>query len=127
MTHNINDAKYTKKDGSKIDNRINRINTNITNNENNIGEKDQQNGNIIRKIKVNRACIYICSCCVRRRKKISNYLLDEGMRIISEKIDIFNIFDKMYKYEEITEKIVVNKSIEMSDICKIKLQYADFK
>ena len=51
-----------------------------------------------------------------------NYLLDEGMRIISEKIDIFNIFDKMYKDEEITEKIVINKTIEMSDKCKLQLQ-----
>ena len=51
-----------------------------------------------------------------------NYLLDEGMRIISEKIDIFNIFDKMYKDEEITEKVVINKTIDMSDKCKLQLQ-----
>ena len=127
LTHNINntnDAKYNKKGGNKIDNRINRINTNITNNEDDIRKKDQ---NIIRKIKINRACIYLCSCCVRRGKKINNCLLDEGMRIISEKMDIFNIFDKMYKYEDLTEKVVVNKSIEMSDKCIIKLQYTNFK
>ena len=56
-----------------------------------------------------------------------NYLLDERMKIIIEKIDIFNIFDKMYKYEEIEEKAVINKTIEMSDLCKLKLQYMNFK
>ena len=44
------------------------------------------------------------------------------MNIISEKLDVFNIFEKMYKDEEIMEKIVCNKTIEMSDECKVKLQ-----
>ena len=53
---------------------------------------------------------------------MENVLLDEGMNIISENIDIFNIFEKMYKNEEIMEKLVSNNTIEMSDKCKIKLQ-----
>ena len=44
------------------------------------------------------------------------------MNIITEKMDIFNLFEKMYKCEEIMKKIVCNKTIEMSDECKIKLQ-----
>ena len=43
------------------------------------------------------------------------------MNIINEKMDIFNIFEKMYKDEELMEKMS-NKAIEMSDQCKIKLQ-----
>ena len=50
-----------------------------------------------------------------------NYLLDEGMRIIKEKMDIFYIFNKMYKDEEITENEKIKKTIEMSDKCKVKI------
>ena len=49
------------------------------------------------------------------------------MNIISEKMDIFNIFQKMYKDEEIMEKIVCNKTIQMSDECKTKLQSINHK
>ena len=96
---------------------------NVFNNE----ENKQQEKEIIRKIKVTRAYIYLCFCFIRKRKIIQNYLLDEGMNIISEKMDIFNIFEKMYKDEEIMEKIVCNKTIEMSDECKIKLQSINHK
>ena len=112
FTHNINYIESTKKGIIKNNNQ---------NNHNGV-DKITSNGNIISKIRITRARIYLCFCCARKRKKIHNYLLDEGMRIISEKVDIFNIFDKMYKDEEITEKVVINKTIEMSDKCKLKLQ-----
>ena len=123
LNFNINDKKYSKKDIIKINNQINHNGFDTITN----GKNDQQKRNIISKILINRAYIYLCFCCIRKRKKIYNYLLDEGMNIISEKIDIFNIFDKMYKYEEITEKVEINKTIKMSDICKLKLQYMNFK
>ena len=91
---------------------------NALNNE----ENKQQGRDILRKIKVTRAYVYLCFCFIRKRKIIQNFLLDEGMNIISEKMDIFNIFEKMYKDEEIMDKIVCNKTIEMSDECKIKLR-----
>jgi len=93
-----------------------------TNNAFNNEENKEQGRDIVSKIKVTRACVYLCFCCMRKRKIIQNYLLDEGMNIISEKLDVFNIFEKMYKDEEIMEKIVCNKTIEMSDECKVKLQ-----
>ena len=43
------------------------------------------------------------------------------MNIISEKLDIFNIFKRMYKYEESQEKDMNNNIIEMSNECKLKL------
>ena len=129
MTYNINDNKYSKKDNIKINKQINHneVFDTITHNLNNIGENEQQKKNIISKIQITIFYIYLCSCCIRKRKIMHNYLLDEGMRIIIEKIDIFNIFDKMYKYEEIEEKVVINKTIEMSDLYKLKLQYMNFK
>ena len=89
------------------------------------GENEQEKRNIVSKIKVSRACVYLCFCCMRRRKNIQNFLLDEGMNIICEKMDIFNIFDKMYKDEEVMEKVLINKNIKMSDECKIKLLSID--
>ena len=99
-----------------------------TNNSSSNNDKNKQKGrDIVSKVKVTRACVYLCFCFIRRRKIIQNYLLDEGMNIISEKMDIFNIFEKMYKDEEIMEKIVCNKTIQMSDECKIKLQTINHK
>ena len=49
------------------------------------------------------------------------------MNIISEKLDVFNIFEKMYKDEEIMEKMMYNKTIQMSDECKIKIQSINHK
>ena len=69
-----------------------------------------------------RAYIYLCFCCVRKRKIIQNILLNEGMNIISEKLDIFNIFDKLFKDEKIQEKLLKNEVIQMSDECKINIQ-----
>ena len=57
-------------------------------------ENGQRKENIITKIKMTRACIYLCFCYTRKRNIIQNILLDEGIDIISNKLDIFNIFDK---------------------------------
>jgi len=62
-----------------------------------------------------RAWIYLCFLCVRRRKIIQNVLLDEGMNIISNKLDIFNIFDALNRDEKLNDKLWKNEDIEMSD------------
>jgi len=55
---------------------------------------------------------------------MQNILLDEGMHIINEHLDIFNLFEQLYKHGKTQEKIKrkENDIIEMSDICKIKLK-----
>ena len=53
-----------------------------------------------------RACVYLCFCCVRKRKIVQNVLLDEGIGVISNKLDVFNIFDKLYRDEKIHEKYI---------------------
>ena len=90
---------------------------NISNEEN-----ESSNGRIINKIKMTRACIYCCFCCARKRNIVQNALLDEGMRIINDKLDIFNIFDKLYRDEKIHEKLVKHEIIEMTDKCQAKLR-----
>jgi len=69
-----------------------------------------------------RAWIYLCFLCVRRRKIIQNVLLDEGMNIISNKLDIFNIFDALNRDEKLNDKLWKNENIEMSGECKARLQ-----
>ena len=44
------------------------------------------------------------------------------MNIISNRLDIFNIFYALYRNEKLNDKIWKNEDIEMSDECKAKLQ-----
>ena len=71
----------------------------------------------VTKVRMNRACIYLWFCFVRRRKIMENYLLNEGMDIISQRLDIFNIFEKVYKAEQRNEPLT-NKIFSMSNECK---------
>ena len=93
-------------------------------NENNMSqETKREEERIIDKIRMARCWVYCCFCYARRRKIIQNILLDEGMNIISEKLDIFNIFEQLYKNEYNPEKEKTKKTdiVEMSDSCTFKL------
>ena len=58
-------------------------------------------------------------CYKEQREYIEKILLDEAMKIISVKLDIQNIFKKIYKdISNIDELNSEYESIEMSDICK---------
>ena len=85
-------------------------------------EINQNKDNIISKIKIKRASIYCGFLFIRKRKTIENILLDEGMNLIKEKLDIFYIFDIIYRSGKIHEKLVKEEIFEMSDECKKKLQ-----
>ena len=73
--------------------------------------------NIINKIQINKFYFIICFLCARKKKNIENILLEESLRIISEKLDILNIFKRLYRDENINK----NNIIEMSKECKQKL------
>ena len=91
MRNNINRRNFIR----RTINNINIIkNIDIYNYKNKGEELD---GTIINKIKINKCCIYFCFLCVRKRKNMENILLDEGMRIIIEKLDIINIFKSLYR------------------------------
>ena len=94
---------------------INKCNTNIKDGNN------QSKENIISKIKIKRRSIYCGFLFIRRRKTVENVLLDEGMNVIKEKLDIFNIFDIVYRSEKIHEKLIKQEIFEMSDECKKNL------
>ena len=74
------------------------------------------------KIRLNRACVYFLFCFVRKRKIISNVFLDEGMDLISKRLDIFNIFKKMYILEH-SNDFILNKTIPMSIQSKNRLKF----
>ena len=77
---------------------------------------------IIRKIKINKGYVYFCFCCVRKRKNLQNILLDEGMKLIIEKLDLLNLFRTLYR-EEINNNNFVNEEfVNMSDNCKKKIE-----
>ena len=94
---------------------INNCNTNAKD------ENNQKKENLVSKIKIKRASIYCCFLFIRKRKTIENALLDEGMNIIRENLDIFNLFKKMFTSEKIHEKLIKQEIFEMSEECKVKL------
>ena len=82
---------------------------------------DKKNINYINKIIINKISFIFCYLCFRKKKDIKNILLDEGEKIIKEKLDIRNIFKKVYKKEKFKIKLNNTNYIEMSDECKQKI------
>ena len=115
-TNNI--FSFRKRNMSKKDDETDNYNFYINQEDKGVNE------HIANKISITRAWIYLCFCCVRKRNIMQNILLDEGKNIISEHLDIFNIFEQIYKNGKIQEKVKRREidTIEMSDICKIKLK-----
>ena len=86
-------------------------------------DKGSDSRRIIDRIKMKCCCVYFWFCFARKKKNIQNVLLDEGMRIIEEKLDIINIFKKIYSIESIEKTLKIKgNALEMSDTCKQKLK-----
>ena len=80
-------------------------------------ESKIKNKRIINKILPSK--LHCFFCYIFNRKKSLNYLLfDEAKKIIIEKLDIFNIFKKIYKAEKIKSKYIKDNYIKISDECK---------
>ena len=77
---------------------------------------------IINKIETNLFCTYFCFCIVRKRENFGNALLDEAMNIITEKLDIYNMFRNFYFIDDLKKKSNYEyKDLDMSEECKSKL------
>ena len=71
-------------------------------------------------------CIYFWFCFARKKKNIDNILLDEGMNIVVEKLDIINVFKKIHSADLIEQTLKRNGDLlEMSDTCKQKIHSLD--
>ena len=97
----------------------------IYNNNDDLYDKNKEfegKNNKISKISFNWVDLYICLLCTRKRKNIKNILLDEGMELFSEKLDVINIFRQLMKIENNKHFNNEFMPILMSDECKLKLQ-----
>ena len=102
---------------------------NFNNSSNNqklaLDQKDksfEDKSNVIENISINKFFVICAFCCIRKRKDVNSYMLEEGNRIIKEKLDVVNIFKKLFYEEQIQENFKYTKSeINMSDNCQQKL------
>ena len=104
------------------ENEIVKNSNNNFNFEENIKDTERDKRKIISKIQFSKVDLYLCFLCTRKRKKIQNVLIDEGMNMFSEKLDVINIFSKLMKIENLDNLYKYANSVEMSDECKAKLQ-----
>ena len=120
-----NDVNVLEKRSNHSNNRLEKNENNSYFNINgmNVNKQFKENKNekslIIDRLTFNKICTLLGFLCIRKRKNLENILLDEGMRIISEKLDITNIFKKIYKNDEFEKKYQI---IKMSDNCKKNLK-----
>jgi len=80
---------------------------------------------IIDNIKLSKFKVYLCFLCIRKTKNLNNILLDEGMNMVNEKLDILNLFRNMFKNDMIKGKLSKIETKEMSDECKQSLERID--
>ena len=109
-------SKIQKKIFYKSDRNICNFSKNIEKDENGLPKRK-----IISTIRINRTCLYICFFYVRRRNNLQNILLNEGMKLVIEKLDLLNLFRTIYRDEKIHLKIKTEDLINMSKICKKNL------
>ena len=118
LNRNINENNRFK------ENNINDI-QNINENELNDRNETEQNLNksrIVDKVKISKWSTCCCFLCARKFHNIQNILLDEGMKLIMDKLDIRFLFKKIIKDDKIQENYnLENMQIIMSEECKQKI------
>ena len=121
---------------TKIENiEVNSLKPNLDNMKNQIIEKsidlscqnketnkDCENKNIIDKVNFSKVDKFVCFFCIRKRKNLQNILIDEGMELVSEYLDVINIFKRAHLENKLLGKIDNEDFIEMSDECKKGVQ-----
>ena len=74
---------------------------------------------ILNKIRANKLCTYFNFCFINNNNNINNIFFYEGMKLIMENLDIFNVFRRLYelsKFERMISKEEVKD--QMSDESK---------
>lgn len=105
INNNIDDDK-TKRSMNNIHYRSN-SNNNLM--KPNLKEEEK----IIEEIKFNSLYIYLCCFCSRKFKNRNNFLMDKGMEIFIDKMNVFTIFKKSINNEII---LVKEPIVEILDI-----------
>ena len=91
----------------------------------NDGPGGSENRQIIDKIKMKCYCVYLWFCFKRKKKNIENILLDEGMRVVVENLDIINIFKKIHDAELIGETLRKGENLLPHRIIDLPLHLID--
>jgi hypothetical protein len=118
-------------------------NEKLKNNENKISFEENKKINIINKSNeipgtannknissdMNLKNVYInnwlvcCFWCVNRKKNVNKVLFEEGSKLITERLDLLNMFSHLYIIELIQKKLGIEaKGMNMSNHCKNNLQ-----
>ena len=94
--------------------------------DNIINKKTEKSNYISYNIKMDCFLIHFCSCW-RKRKNVNNILFDEAMKLINEKLDIFNIFKIITESEKSLDYLENQELIKMSEECINNLKKSKFK
>ena len=122
----LNNAKTYKENNKEFDSNLNNIK--IYEHDKEIFDTPIHKKKLIKKLDTNVFCTYFCFCCSRKRENFANALLDEAMGIITEKLDIYNIFRNMYYIDDVKMKSNYEyEDFEISDECKEKLKEISHK
>ena len=90
--------------------------------------KEKSNNQEINYINLNNFLVIVGFCFVRKRNNLDNALLDEGMSIIKEKLDIFNLLRNMLLDEHMQIKLKMeHEEIKISGECLKKLKELKIK
>ena len=152
----IKKKKITNRSNNKSFHQVNNfINEKIQNNENKLSFEENENKNIIsienkindqsprdtaniftkeRKLTnlyINNLLIY-CFWCTSRKKNINKALFEEGSKLLTQRLDILNMFNHFYAIELMQKNMEIElKDMPMSDNCKNCIQlvnaYNNFK
>jgi hypothetical protein len=64
-----------------------------------------------------------CFWCTSRKKNVNKLFFEEGSRILTQRLDVVNIFNQLYINEMMHKKLgIVPEDIDMSERCKYYLQ-----
>ena len=113
LTYELTEKKLKEENNDKI-------NSEVLYNASTIAKNDEDNNRIITKINLKDLLLASCYCGKQKRKKIYRILVDEIMNIISNTLDIINIFRKIYSTEHSNNDLNLNKNqdtIQMSKKC----------
>ena len=104
-----------KEEDTKNSIKESNLNMNI-NKKNNFQLVETRRKSLINKIEFEKLHIILCFLCIRKRKNVHNYLLNEGIKMVSNKLDILNIFKKIYICEKISVNFNKDGSLETMDM-----------
>ena len=70
-------------------------------------------------------CLIYCFWCTRKKKNLNKLLFKEGSKILTERLDVMNMFHHLYIVEIMKEKLGIEpKGVKMSENCaKIFAKY----